>query len=143
MDMFFNKIDIIRNGAFSSMSTSNAFSTGNTCLGTKKINLPNIISIEDLAFASCILPGGIELGCENNEGLNCALWTTGDAGITDWTGIFNSSSQNGGPRAKNRIAINLIYNSHEDMSQDDFIRGILMMKGSPSEEKLNIETHYY
>jgi hypothetical protein len=86
MNKFFANITNIDIDAFLSMGTISHTTKNAHVLGQKGINLPNIISIAQGAFARCAIPGGITFGSVSNTTLNCADWTN----IT--YGILNESS---------------------------------------------------
>lgn len=130
MDEFFNKITVLKLSCFLSMSTSDYNNKGNTNLGGKTINLPNILNVDDTVFANSVI-SNIVFGSQDNTELDQANWTSSR---NRWDGILANTTASGG--FFNTTPTRVTYFSNADSSLDDYVKYEL-------ENKLgeNTETH--
>ena len=128
MDEFFNKITILKLSCFLSMSTSDYNEKGNTNLGGKTINLPNILQVEDTTFAESIV-SNIVFGSQENTELDQGNWTPGRG---SWNGILSGTTASGG--FVNTTPTRVTYFNNADSSLDDWIKYELENKLGESTE---------
>lgn len=128
MDEFFDKITILKLSCFLSMSTSDYNEKGNTNLGGKTINLPNVLKVEDTIFAESII-SNIVFGSQSNTELDQANWTPGR---NNWNGILSGTTASGG--FVNTTPTKVTYFSNADSSLDDWVKYELESKLGESTE---------